>query len=416
MNIIIQKKLAKNLGMEILPKEKLQHLVDKSVEILERVLNNQNISEQDRAKIAARILEIENQTSNKNSSQSDQKLLNQQNKSEISDDWKQWMAESKLGNYPDILIIQEMVKRGIDEQIAVAELNHLTTNPYFKASNNMMQLFRKLESMLEVRHQIFQLSPNSSYIERRSRISKEEFLAKYYATNTPVVITNMMTEWQALSLWTPEYFKTHYGDTDVEIQDNRNSDAQYEINKGRHKRELKLSKYVDMVVNGGDTNDYYMVASNRNFQRDKIKNLLDDINVYPDFLDSSNTKGKIKLWFGPGGTITPVHHDQTNLIGAQIYGRKLWRIISPDQTPFLYNYQTVFSQVDLENPDYYRYPLFKKVKILEVILEPGEMIFIPIGWWHQVKSLNVSISLSLMNFIFPNYYKYQNPNIQLKQL
>ncbi|WP_094672370.1 cupin-like domain-containing protein [Hydrocoleum sp. CS-953] len=305
-----------------------------------------------------------------------------------------------------------MVKRGINEQIAVAELSHLTANPYFKASNNMMQLFRKLESMLEVRHQISQLSPNSSYIERRSRISKEEFLAKYYATNTPVVITNMMTKWQALSLWTPEYFKTHYGDANVEIQDNRNSDAQYEINKGRHKRVLKLSEYVDMVVNGGDTNDYYMVASNRNFQRDKIKNLLDDINFYPDFLDSSNTKGQIKLWFGPGGTITPVHHDQTNLISAQVYGRKLWRIISPDQTPFLYNYQTVFSKVDLENPDYYRYPLFKKVKIIEVILEPGEMIFIPIGWWHQVKSLNVSISLSLMNFIFPNYYKYQNPSIQ----
>ena len=166
-----------------------------------------------------------------------------------------------------------------------------------------------------------------------------------------------------------------------------------------------------MVVNGGDTNDYYMVASNRNFQRDKIKHLLNDINVYPDFLDSSNTEGKIKLWFGPGGTITPLHHDQTNLIGAQIYGKKLWRIISPDQTPFVYNYQAVFSQVDLENPDYNKYPLFKKVKIIEVILEPGEMIFIPIGWWHQVKSLNVSISLSFMNFIFPNYYKYQNPNL-----
>nr|WP_293108780.1 cupin-like domain-containing protein [Okeania sp. SIO2F4] len=410
MNIIIQQKLAKNLGMEILPKKKLQHLIDKSVEILEVVLNNQNISEQERAKIASRILEIENQGSNKNSFQSDQKSLNQQNQSEISDDWKQWMAESKLRNYPDTSIIQEMVKRGIDEQLAIAELNHLTTNPYFKASNSMAQLLRKLESMLEVRHQISQLSPNSSYIERRSHISKEEFLAKYYATNTPVVITDMMTEWQAMSLWTPEYFKTNYGDADVEIQNNRNSDAQYEINKARHKRELKLSEYVDMVVNGGDTNDYYMVASNRNFQRDKIKNLLDDINVYPDFLDSLNTKGKIKLWFGPGGTITPVHHDQTNLIGAQVYGRKLWRIISPDQTPFLYNYQTVFSQVDLENPDYNRYPLFRKVKIIEVIIEPGEMIFIPIGWWHQVKSLNISISLSLMNFIFPNSYKYQNPS------
>ncbi len=50
------------------------------------VLNNQNISEQERAKIAAIILEIENQGSSKNSFQSDQKLLNKQNKSEISND------------------------------------------------------------------------------------------------------------------------------------------------------------------------------------------------------------------------------------------------------------------------------------------------------------------------------------------
>ncbi len=92
-----------------------------------------------------------------------------------------------MRNYSDTSIIQEMVKRGIDEQITVAELSHLTANPYFKAGNTMTQLLRKLESMLEVRHQISQLSPNSNYIERRSRISKEEFLTKYYATNTPVV-------------------------------------------------------------------------------------------------------------------------------------------------------------------------------------------------------------------------------------
>jgi ribosomal protein L16 Arg81 hydroxylase len=43
----------------------------------------------------------------------------------------------------------------------------------------------------------------------------------------------------------------------------------------------------------------------------------------------------------------------------------------------------------------------KGVAILDTVLEPGEFIFIPIGWWHWVKSLDVSISLSFKNFRVP---------------
>jgi ribosomal protein L16 Arg81 hydroxylase len=35
-----------------------------------------------------------------------------------------------------------------------------------------------------------------------------------------------------------------------------------------------------------------------------------------------------------------------------------------------------------------------------VILEPGESLFIPIGWWHRVVSLEPSISVSLRSFIW----------------
>jgi ribosomal protein L16 Arg81 hydroxylase len=44
-------------------------------------------------------------------------------------------------------------------------------------------------------------------------------------------------------------------------------------------------------------------------------------------------------------------------------------------------------------------------------LEPGEAIFIPVGWWHHVKSLEVSISVSFTNFVFPNYYEWKYPHI-----
>ena len=64
------------------------------------------------------------------------------------------------------------------------------------------------------------------------------------------------------------------------------------------------------------------------------------------------------------------------------------------------------SEVDCENPDYEKYPLFQKIPIIEVTLNPCEVIFIPVGWWHTVKSLDTSISLSFTNFVFPNQYEW----------
>ena len=44
--------------------------------------------------------------------------------------------------------------------------------------------------------------------------------------------------------------------------------------------------------------------------------------------------------------------------------------------------------------DLARYPLFSQVKVLEVIVEPDAKVFLPLGRWHQVTSLDVSLSFS----------------------
>jgi hypothetical protein len=329
----------------------------------------------------------------------------------LSDSWKQWITENKLHHNCDDSIIQAMLQSGIDFPVAIQEVNRVASDPSFLAARNFVQLLRKLESILEIKRKLAELSPNFGKIERRSRLSRQEFLENYYAKNTPVILTDMMDDWPAMSLWSPEYLKTKYGNVQVEIQSNRNSDPDYEINCVQHKKIVKLSEYVDMVVSGGESNDYYIVANNSNLEREELKGLLDDIHMFPEFLDESDTKARVFFWFGPVGTITPLHHDPLNLMMAQVYGRKRWRIISPEQTPLLYNYVGVFSKVDCENPDYNRYPLFKDVNIIETVLEPGELIFIPVGWWHQVKALDISISLSFTNFVFPNQYNYKNPDI-----
>ena len=49
--------------------------------------------------------------------------------------------------------------------------------------------------------------------------------------------------------------------------------------------------------------------------------------------------------------------------------------------------------------------------MLEVIVEPGETVFLPLGWWHQVTSLDVSLSFSFSNLAVPNTFSYVNPEI-----
>jgi len=52
------------------------------------------------------------------------------------------------------------------------------------------------------------------------------------------------------------------------------------------------------------------------------------------------------------------------------------------------------SQVDVEHPDYTKFPAFKNVPYYELILNSGEMLFIPFKWWHYVRSLETSFSVS----------------------
>ncbi|MBD2463902.1 cupin-like domain-containing protein [Oscillatoria sp. FACHB-1407] len=393
-----------------LPKERLQRLVNRAVETLETILEDESLSVQERVQIASRVLEVEQ--ADPNSDQSNPAIASAPiANNSVAQSWKRAIAESKFHGQSDEEVLRDLLAKGADHVVAAQLIKEIESDPCYQAGHNFVQLLRKLESMLEVEHKLTRLAPQARTIERRSHISKEEFLEKYYATNTPVIITDMMHDWKAIETWTPEYFKAQFGEVEVEVQSGREQNSQYEIKKERHKKKIRFADYVDMVTRGGDTNDYYMVATNRTMDKPEFQVLLNDLKPLPDFLNSNIPQGSVKLWFGPGGTITPVHHDQSNVLAAHVCGRKRWRLISPHQTPKIYNYHYYFSKVDLDNPDYEKYPLFKDVDVLDVVLKPGELIFVPVGWWHYVKALDVSISLSFMNFAFQNGFKYKNPDI-----
>ncbi|XP_042146218.1 HSPB1-associated protein 1 [Ixodes scapularis] len=107
------------------------------------------------------------------------------------------------------------------------------------------------------------------------------------------------------------------------------------------------------------------------------------------------------FWLGSAGSNTPCHQDAygCNLV-AELVGRKAWTLFPPEMSNSLYptripfEESSIFSQVNLEKIDVARFPKTKLLKPYHVVLEPGDVLFVPPRWWHYVRCLDTSLSVN----------------------
>ncbi|KAM0911604.1 hypothetical protein ACQ4PT_013352 [Festuca glaucescens] len=131
---------------------------------------------------------------------------------------------------------------------------------------------------------------------------------------------------------------------------------------------------------------------------DQIKELREDI-VVPDYCYAGGGElQSLNAWFGPDGTVTPLHHDPHHNLFAQVLGRKYIRLynasISEDLYPHMETMLSSTSQVDLDNIDVKEFPRTEGLEFMDCILEEGDLLYIPPKWWHYVRSLSISFSVS----------------------
>jgi hypothetical protein len=235
-------------------------------------------------------------------------------------------------------------------------------------------------------------------VPRVERPSRREFEERFLFPQRPVIITGAMEDWPARERWTNDYLTEKVGARTIVSWTKAHqslSDPKKDPTRAGQRAPMKLAEYIDLLAGTtiSDGNRYAALVPIRT----ALPELWPDVR-FPPFVDEGKYR-RVNFWLGPGNTFTPLHYDTANNFLAQIRGRKQVILCPAGEIarlyPFPFSYwANRFSQVDVLSPDLTRFPAWADADRTLLELGPGEMLFIPLFWWHAVSSMEQTISIN----------------------
>ncbi len=312
-----------------------------------------------------------------------------------------WLAENLVRGVPPERLVARLEELGLPPAEARAEVEAAGRHPGVRLRAQHLPELDGILALLKSYTALHRQSGQHQRLERRANLPPREFFERYYFPNRPVVLQGLLEHWPPLERWRPERLAERFGEVEVEIISGRESDPRHDIMPDPLRTRIRLGAFLHQLITAGPSNDAYLTARNLALQRTELRELLGDVHPIPGYLRAPEPQ-EVRLWVGPAGTVTAMHHDLNALFFCQLYGRKHFKLVPPFEIASVYNRHTYWSAVDAARPDLERYPAYREADILEVVLEPGEVLFLPVGWWHWVHALDVSVSVTLSSFELPD--------------
>ncbi len=224
-------------------------------------------------------------------------------------------------------------------------------------------------------------------------ITYEELLAADLSHAQPALVTGV----EALStLWSPQDVVDAVGDTVVPIPHITSGDY-----VGSEIRDRTVRDYYEEMIKDLPTEKIPYLAE---LAYDEHFPVLAEQLVDPPPL-KDETFGLRVMYFGRGVHSQIHHHTGGSAMLFCIHGTKIVRLYGPDQTPKLYkkpgrNFSQVLVSSVGENSyvfDEAKYPDFADAEYVEYEVSAGQVLFIPIWWWHSIQNLE-GVSLTAVYF------------------
>jgi hypothetical protein len=253
-----------------------------------------------------------------------------------------------------------------------------------QAREQKAALVRGVTSIQEMRDAIrraAQDGPTISAVPRLGKLDGKTFRARA-AQGLPFVVTGLVNRWPLANL-TPQTLRDRFGHLHVRARVGDYINTAFAPDRAM--QDMSMLEYLDLV--SASTQGLPAYVGNLELRE------LNRMCYWPAYFSKM---GPPRFWLGPAGTVTPLHCDYDDNIFAQIWGTKRIFLAPPHHDEFLYpkeaNAVLFGSPFNPEQPDFERFPLARHAAMTECIVNPGDLLYVPAGWYHQVRALTFSLS------------------------
>jgi hypothetical protein len=223
----------------------------------------------------------------------------------------------------------------------------------------------------------------------------------------PFLIEGVVDQWPAMTRWSLERLTAAHGDDIVECFTAPREKSSF-LQQVSERRRLRFADFLAHAFREEATDELYYLridAGDALFER-----LASDFEI-PPILDRYQPAAT-GIWIGQRGNVTPFHHDWWHSCLAQVRGRKRYVLIHPMEARKLQASWPAPARYDLDSAPPFDSDSGDRFSMgFDGTLEPGQILYIPPYWMHQVDTLesgNISMPI--------RFDTEQSPDVDLFQL
>ncbi|XP_067951075.1 uncharacterized protein [Watersipora subatra] len=222
----------------------------------------------------------------------------------------------------------------------------------------------------------------------------KKFFEEFVLPNKPVVMRGANKVWPGFTNWqTDEYF--------MSVAPEEPFIVSMDVKRGTPDTPADFVNFKDFLQLY-NTSKRRMVEHTPPF-------IVQDV-FLPGSLGCDSISQGEKIWFGSNYTTSVVHKDAADNINCLVYGVKNYTVLSPKYDPkvLLDRPDGLYSTMDVDSVDAYKYPGLDDVEYLISELQAGDCVFIPYKWIHQVRSYGRNIAVNT----WWNHWKNSELNLE----
>ena len=234
------------------------------------------------------------------------------------------------------------------------------------------------------------------------------FLREYILQSRPVILTDVSTNWRAMKCWDFDYLTNVIKDNMVSIAVTPDGLADAVVNGAfqlPEERTMSFSEFMKKVKNPGD--EIFYLQKQNNCLREEYPELAKDVPPEISFFSEAlgTEPDAINLWIGGEKSMSSLHRDPYENLYTVIRGQKRFVIYPPTDRVYMKYESFPVVRLKLVNGSWSRVAepdlesvqwIAKKPEIepYEVLVNPGETLYLPAGWFHQVYQSDKTIAVN----------------------